>query len=101
MLQTKKRNFLTVVLYCLAFLTLVYTLHNVYLKFTMPFAQSEGPNFEGLASARMYQLIGNLLFVSSLLLPGIYSAWKDKKFRIIFPALEILQLIAINLMLLR
>jgi hypothetical protein len=80
---------------------LVYTLHNVFLKYMLPFTESEGPNYEALESARMYQLIGNLLIVSSFLLPGIYNAWKDKKFRIMFFGLEILQLITINLMLLR
>ena len=100
-LLTEKRNLLTIVFYCAAFLMLAYTLYNVFLKYMLPFTESEGPNYEGLERARMYQMIGNLLFVSSFLLPGIYGAWKDKKFRIIFPRLEILQLITINLMLLR
>jgi len=80
---------------------LVYTLLNVYLKYRMPFTELEGPNHEGLASARTYQLIGNLLFMSSFLLPGIYNAWQDKKFRMVFPGLEIFQLVIINMMLLR
>ncbi len=100
-LPTEKRNFLIIVLYCLAFVTLAYTLYKVYLKYMMPFTELEGPNYEGLATARTYELIGSLLFISSFLLPGIYNAWQDKKFRMIFPGLEIAQLIMINLMLLR
>jgi hypothetical protein len=101
MLQTEKRNLFTIVLYCLAFLMLIYTLYWVYVKFMMPFAASEGPNYEGLELARMYQLIANLLFICSFLLPGIYGAWKNKKFRVLFPGLEIFQLMSINFIWLR
>jgi hypothetical protein len=79
---------------------LIYTLYRVYVEFMMPFAAAKGPNYEGLRSVRMYQLIANLLFIYSFL-PGIYGAWKNKNFRMLFPDLVIFQLISINFIWLR
>ena len=98
MLQIAKRPTLVVGLYCLASIMLGYTLYKVFLGYTAPIAQSDPEMYARLARARTYQLIGSLLWVSSLLLPGIYTAWKDKKFRMMFPALEIFHLAFLRLM---
>jgi len=81
-----------VVLYCLASVMLGYTLYTVFRSYMVPITVADASTSARLAQAAAYQFSASLLWVSSLLLPGIYAAWKSKKFRIIFPALEILHL---------
>ena len=69
-----------------------YTLYSVFSAYMSPLTESNTEIYARLARARTYQFIGSLLWVSSLLVPGIYLAWKDKKFRMMFPALEIFHL---------
>jgi hypothetical protein len=92
MLQTRKSHTLVVALYCLASMMLGYTLYSVFWAYLTPINESNAEIYARLARARTYQFIGGLLWVSSLLVPGIYLAWKDRKFRMMFPALEIFQL---------
>lgn len=99
-MQTNKRNLLTITLSCLASIVLVYTLNNIYQHYMLPFSVMQGPVYEAGASARNYRLISNLLYVISFLLPGLYLAWKNEKFRMKFLAVEIFQLLFINISLL-
>ena len=92
MLQTRKSQSLIVALYCIAAIMLGYTLYSVFSAYMTPITESNAEIYARIARTHTYQFIGGLLWVSSLLVPGIYTAWKDKKFRMIFPALEIFQL---------
>jgi hypothetical protein len=92
MLQTRKRQSLILALYCIASIILGYTLYSVFSAYMTPITESNGEIYARLVRTHTYQFIGGLLWVSSLLVPGIYLAWKDKKFRVLFPALEICQL---------
>lgn len=101
MIQIEKSPTLVVAFYCLAAIMLGYTLYNVILGYMMPIAASDAEIHGLLTRARTYQLIGNLLFISSFLAPGIYIALKDRKFRTMFPALEIFHLAFMNMVLLK
>jgi len=99
MLQTIKNHPLLVALYFLGSMMLGYTLYSVFSAYMTPIAESNAEIYARLARAHTYQFIGGLLWVGSLLMPGIYLAWKDKKFRMMFPVLEIVQLAFWRLML--
>jgi hypothetical protein len=96
MLQTGNRNLQ--ILYSLAFLALGFTLYNVYLEYTFPFAEYDIPYYDELSRVRRNQLLVNLLLIFGFLLPGIYMAYRNEKFRKLFPALGVLYLFFLNVM---
>ena len=101
MRQLEKNPRLVIALYCLAAIMLGYSLYNVFLGYMTPITAPSDEIHTLLARARTYQLIANLLFIGSFLVPGIFTALKNKKFRAMFPALEIFHLAMMNMVLLK
>lgn len=90
------------VLWLLTFFVLLYTLHNIYLKFVAPYPAAGNPlALHYYDQARWAELAGGVLLVCSPFLCGLYAARKDVKLRKIFPAVQIPFLLALNLMLFR
>ncbi len=99
MMQTEKIPTFVAVLYCIASMMLTYTLYNVFLQYMTPIDEPDAKIYGLLAQARTYRMLGELMFISSFLLPGAFAAWKNKKIRAKFPAFEIWHLALMNIIL--
>ena len=97
MLQTEKSPVQNIALYCAVAIMLGYILYEMLLKYLSPITESNAEIYNLLSQAQTYSFIGKLVFVSGLVIPGIFAAWKNKKFRMMFPALLNFQLTLVML----